>query len=157
MPNILFVCHANRFRSVLAAEHFRRLLAGDNAEADWTVSSAGVWATEGIPPLRQAIQFAAAKQMDVSHVRSREINAQLVAEADLILVMEESQREAITIEFPGAKNKTCLLSTIALGENFNIPDPMLSLDEDPDVIAEEIINILNSGYQNIISRFNQQA
>ena len=95
--------------------------------------------------------------MYVSHVRSREINAQLVAEADLILVMEESQREAITIEFPGAKNKTCLLSTIALGENFNIPDPMLSLDEDPDVIAEEIINILNSGYQNIISRFNQQA
>ena len=154
MPNILFVCHANRFRSVLAAEYFRTLIGGEAKKADWTVSSAGVWATEGVSPLRQAIQFAAAKQMDVSQVRSREINAKLVAEADLILVMEESQREAISIEFPDAKNKTCLLSTIALGENFDIPDPILSPDEDPDVIAEEILEILNSGYQKIISRFN---
>ena len=154
MPNILFICHANRFRSVLAAEYFRKLLENEPFNREWSVGSAGIWAKEGVPPLREAKQFAAEKDFCVDNVRSREISTQLVTEADLIVVMEESQREAISVEFPHARDKTCLLSVVALNQQFDIPDPVISPDEDPNVIAEEIITIINSGFARILSRVN---
>jgi len=156
MPNILFVCGANRFRSVLAAERFRTMLEKTAADEDWVVGSAGIWASEGIPPVKEAIQFAASMQINIETVRSREITEQLVMDADLIIAMEDGQREAISLEFPQARNKTVLLSEVTIDQSFDIPDPVTSSDEDPVGIGEEIFSLIDTGFKKILSRVNIQ-
>jgi len=156
MPNILFVCGANRFRSVLAAERFRTLLEKTAADEDWVVGSAGIWASEGIPPVKEAIQFATSMQINIETVRSREISEQLVMDADLIIAMEDGQREAILLEFPLARNKTVLLSEVTIDQSFDIPDPVTSSDEDPVGIAEEIFSLIDTGFEKILSRVKIQ-
>ncbi len=152
MPNILFICSANRFRSVLAAECFRAVLEKTGVDGEWVVGSAGVWAMEGIPPLREAVQCAAARQLNIEGVRSREISTGLVNEADLILAMTDGQREAITLEFTQARNKTFLFSEITTGQSYDIPDPVTTADEEPQEIAEEIFSLIDAGFNQIIAR-----
>ncbi len=60
-----------------------------------------------------------------------------VADADLILVMTQSQKESIECDFPSARGKTSLLSEVAKGEVYDIPDPVLQLMRSTS-IAEEI-------------------
>ena len=152
MPIILFVCSANRFRSVIAAEGFRYLLTREGIPGEWTIGSAGVWTRDGLPPLKEAVDFAAAHGFDLSSVRSREINAHLVAEADLILVMTQSQKESIECDFPAARGKTSLLSDAAKGEVYDIPDPVTSANEDPQGIAREVWNLIQTGFTRILQR-----
>jgi protein-tyrosine-phosphatase len=152
MPNILFVCSANRFRSVLAAERFRTLLKKGEVESDCVVSSAGIWAVEGAAPIKEAVHFASSMQVNIESVRSREINHRIVSDADLILVMTQDQREAISLEFPQARNKTFLLSDVAIGQSFDIPDPVTSPDEDPVEVGQEIFSLIDTGFEKILSR-----
>lgn len=152
MPNILFVCSANRFRSVLAAEYFRALMKENDVTGEWEVGSAGIWAREGLSPIKEAVERAAARHLDIDSVRSREISTKLVEAADLIIVMAGGQREAISLEFPSAKDKVFLFSEITDGPTYDIPDPVTSSGEDPQLIAEEIFSLLESGFYQIIAR-----
>lgn len=153
MPNILFVCSANRFRSVIAAGYFKSLVRDLCLPGDWTVGSAGIWAREGAPPLREAIEFAQAHGFDLLPETSREINALLVNEADLIIAMTSGQLEAISNEFPGSGGKLALLSEITSGQTFDIPDPVTSPEEDTDLVAGEICGLIMSGAPRILARF----
>jgi len=150
MPNILFVCSANRFRSVIGAGCLRSLISDQQLPGDWEIGSAGVWASEGTPPLKEAVEFAHTRGIDIEAERSREINSQLVNSADLIIVMTNGQKEAIANEFNNSAGKIMLLSEICAGQYFDIPDPVLSPDEDPDVIASEICDLLKTGLPNIL-------
>lgn len=152
MPNILFVCSANRFRSVLAAECFRSLLENQLKADDYVVGSAGIWAMQGLAPIKEALQWAANKHINIESVRSREITTALVNEADLIIVMADGQREAIILEFPQAKKKIVLLSEITVGQTYDIPDPVTAGDEDPQQIAEEIYSLVDAGFSRILDR-----
>jgi protein-tyrosine phosphatase len=152
MPNILFVCSANRFRSVIAAGFFKSLVRDLGLPGDWTVGSAGIWVREGTPPLREAIDFAQTRGFDISLETSREINAQLVDEADLILVMTSGQKEAIANEFTNSAGKLALLSEITSGQTFDIPDPVTSPEEDTNLVADEICGLLKTGAPGILAR-----
>ncbi len=154
MSNILFVCSANRFRSVLAAGCFQHLLAQNDPSNGITVGSAGIWARDGAPPLREAIDLAVQHGFNVESVRSREINTSLVTAADLIIVMTQGQKEAIENEFPSASGKTFLLSEIKTGEVYDIPDPVISPDEDPATIASEICDLINTGFPIILKKLS---
>ncbi len=157
MPNILFVCSANRFRSVLAAGCFQHLLEQNNISNATTVGSAGIWAREGAPPLREAVDLAVQNGFNVESVRSREINTPLVTAADLIIVMTQGQKEAIENEFPSASGKTFLLTDICAGQVYDIPDPVISPDEDPGAIAAEICDLLTSGFPRILKKLSLPA
>ncbi|HNW14428.1 MAG TPA: hypothetical protein PKZ26_02935 [Anaerolineaceae bacterium] len=152
MPNVLFVCSANRFRSVLAAEYFTSLLEKQAPSGEWVVGSAGIWAREGVAPTKEALQWAAGKQLHIESVRSREISNALIAEADLIIVMTNGQREAISIEFPEAREKLTLLSEIAAAQIYDIPDPIIESGEEPLQIAEEISTLIDAGFERILKR-----
>jgi protein-tyrosine-phosphatase len=152
MPNILFVCSANRFRSVLAAEYFKALLKKKPVAGEWVVGSAGIWAMEGIAPVKEAVHWAEDRHLSIDSVRSREISTVLVNEADLIIVMADGQREAITLEFPQAKDKIALFSEITVGESYDIPDPVTTSGEDPQQIAREIFSLVDSGFDRIVNR-----
>jgi protein-tyrosine phosphatase len=149
MPNVLFVCSVNRFRSVIAAECFRSLLQKNAIEGKWVVGSAGTRAMDGFPPLSQAISFAKSKGVNIEDIRSREVNQSILEDADLIIVMVEGHREAMSFEFPQVKKRILLLSEICEGQSYDIPDPVEENDETPDKLAAEIWGMVNNGFSRI--------
>lgn len=152
MTHILFVCSANRFRSVIAAGCLKKLIHSHKIPGEWNIDSAGIWAREGAPPLREAIEFGTKMGLDLGSFRSREITSASVESADLIIVMTQGQKEAIENEFIGASGKLALLSEICAGQYYDIPDPIVSTDEDPDLIAKEICDLLKRGLPQILTR-----
>ena len=75
----------------------------------YKVYSAGVGAADGLPPSENAIRAMAELNIDITHQRSRQLNARLVEQADLILGMTHSHVDAIHLLFPQAAEKTFLL------------------------------------------------
>jgi protein-tyrosine phosphatase len=141
------VCTANRFRSPLAAACFRRELAAHKLEAGWQVSSAGTWTTDGLPAAEGAIAAARRLGFDIADHRSRIINAQLVEEAGLIVVMEQGHKEALQSEFPEIAHKVYLMSEVATGVSYDIPDPV-----SPSAAGEiptEIDELIHNGFKRI--------
>lgn len=149
MPSIVFVCTANRFRSPIAETYFASELVKRKDEHHLTISSAGTWTVDGLPATPEAQKAALNHGLNLSLHKSRAITKNILYQADLVLVMEQNHKEAITQEFSSSGKKIYLLSEAADGNIYNIPDPY-GTDERPDVVAKEIIEIINRGYQQII-------
>ena len=87
----LIVCHGNICRSPYAAGALRRLLA--NVGGLQIVSAGFVGPDRPAPP--EAVASAAARGVDLSRHRSKVLVPREVQEADLIVVMDATQRRAI--------------------------------------------------------------
>ncbi len=155
MATILFVCSANRFRSVIAEAKLRSLAEKDPDKISWRITSAGTWAKKELPPLPQAIKFAESHGLDITDVRSKEIDREMLETATIVIVMTESQREALTLEFPDVKSKLFLLSEVFAGLTYDIPDLIEQLDETPEELGIEICNLISSGYSRIKDAINK--
>ncbi len=73
----------------------------------------------------------------------------MLSQSNLVLVMEAGQKEALQVEFPKESGKVYLLSEVAEGVPYDIPDP-----SDPDIathkeIAKELYELIKRGYKNI--------
>ena len=147
MPSILFVCTANRFRSPIAAACFKKELVVRHTEGGWKVMSAGTWTTDGLPATPGAISGARRIGLDISRHASRVITGQLMQEADLIIVMEEGQREALRSEFRQSAQKIHLLSEATSGSSYDIPDPAASMAGAE--VPGEIDELIHSGFEKI--------
>jgi len=149
MPSILFVCLANRFRSPLAAAFFCQHLDQVADKQSWTVGSAGTWTEAGLPPDARALQVAKDWGLDIKAHRSRQVNAVLLSQRNLVLVMEAGQKEALQVEFPKERDKIYLLSEVVDGNPYDIPDPF-SLDGPTyKEIALELYELIKRGFKNI--------
>ena len=118
---ILFVCSGNTCRSPLAEAITRRLL--DTAgRSDVEVSSAGTSAWDGSPASDGALLVGMERGLDLSQHRSRLLTAEIVSEADLILVMSPSHLSRVKELDPDAKAH--LLAGFASGrEGRSVQDP----------------------------------
>ncbi len=96
MTTLLFVCHANMLRSA-AAEALARSMT---PAGPWTFASAGVRALVGSPPDRDATAALAARGVDCSQHRARQLTRALLRNADLVLTFEGWQRVAAVQEDP---------------------------------------------------------
>lgn len=125
MPSLLFVCTANRIRSPLAEHLFRRQLvaAGENPE-DWRVESAGTWTRSGLRAMPSMQEAGAELGVDLSTHRSQAIEDAPLETYDLIITMEQGQREAIAVEFPAVADRVHLLSQLATGLIYDVADPV---------------------------------
>ncbi len=124
MPSVLFVCTANQIRSPFAAALFRDKLAerGMDLRA-WRVESAGTWTEPGFPAMPAAVDMARRWGLDLSQHRSRMVSWGLLRRFDLVLVMEQGQKEALQVEFPQIAERVALLSEMC-GPPFDIRDPI---------------------------------
>ncbi|MCG2786226.1 MAG: hypothetical protein L6461_14095 [Anaerolineae bacterium] len=138
MPNILLLCHANQFRSVVGEYALRARLD----LSAWQIESAGLWASEGQPAVRGLAEWSGLAGIE-SH-RSRRVCTELLDLADLIVVMERGQREALSLEFPHSAGRVHLLSEMSAPVAYDIPDPALS-GENPKKLAAEIISLVEKG------------
>ncbi|MBI5296405.1 MAG: hypothetical protein HY869_13090 [Chloroflexi bacterium] len=149
MPSILFVCTANRFRSPLAAAWFQKHLEGEVGAREWSVGSAGTWTEPGQTVVPPAKWMAEHFGLDLGAHRSQRVSGDLLSRYDLILVMENSQREGLLVEFPQLEGRILLLAQAATGVAYDVPDPGVVPDESFLDIAREVTGLIDKGFQNI--------
>jgi protein-tyrosine-phosphatase len=107
---ILFVCTGNTCRSPMA-EAIARRVAAERGFADVAVSSAGTGAWDGSGASEGALLVGLERGLDLNNHRSRLLTPELVAEADLVLVMGTAHLEQV--EQLGGAGKTHLLTAYA--------------------------------------------
>lgn len=158
MPSVLFVCTANRFRSPLAAAIFKKALVENEAgtedswivrsSKDWQVGSAGTWAVPGDPALPVVSEKARTLGVDLTDHRARRLDRELLAEYDLVLVMQASHREALLSEYPALEDKVYLFSHVIERGSYDMPDSLGSEEEVAD-IASEMNSLIRRGLRYI--------
>jgi protein-tyrosine-phosphatase len=137
----------------MAAALLRHKLATDGKADPYEVTSAGTWVSPGQPASHDARKVMADQGIDLGDHRSREVDAEMVRQADLVLVMTQSHREALIAEFPTARGKTYLLSEM-VGQCYDIADPY---GDWPAVesCATELANLIERGYTRILELAGQ--
>lgn len=100
---ILVVCTGNICRSPVAEALLRR------AVPKAQVSSAGLGAVVGAGVEPQAKALAEAAGLNVDAHQARQLTREMLAQADLVLVMSEGQRQAVGRLAPEALGKTMRL------------------------------------------------
>ncbi len=152
MPSVLFVCRANQFRSPIAAACFERKLKSLNWKQTWVIDSAGTWASDGLAvaalPKQVANQLGLSLETHIANL----ITAELLEKFDLILVMEDGQKEALWVEFPEAQNRIKMLTELVSNESYNIIDPDGESLEFSQALAEEICRLIESGFFRIVTQ-----
>lgn len=92
--------------------------------------SAGFEAVDGKPASKTAITLAREYHLDLDMHATRMISADLIKEADLIVVMEISQKDRMMRVYPEAAGKVVLLGYFDPQGPLEIADPYgLSLEE----------------------------
>lgn len=149
MPQILVVCTANICRSPVAAALLSQRLL-QHGHSDFTVESAGTWATIARSAARHSVHLMAQQSVDISQHLARMVNKQMVARADLILCMEEGHVEALQIEFPHHHDRIHTLSEM-VGKRYSIPDPYGGSLQDYKNMVAEVTRLLDDGLERIVA------
>lgn len=112
--NILVVCIGNICRSPIGEEILKQAFPGKK------VASAGLGALVDKGADENSVKVSAVHQVDLSNHKAQQITTEMIAENDLILVMEKGHIDAITKLAPAARGKTMLYGHWL---NKEIPDP----------------------------------
>jgi protein-tyrosine-phosphatase len=149
-PSVLFICAANICRSPMAAALFRERLKEARLDwQEWRVASAGTWAVDGQMASMRSQMVMAQKGLDISQHRSRMVTSEMLQEYDLILTMEEGQKEALQTEFPSIAGRVFLLSEM-MGIREPVEDPFGGSLQDYQEAAIRIDAMLEKGMPRII-------
>ncbi len=135
---ILIVCSGNICRSPFAEMVLRKMLKEERVN----VSSAGTLGIEGGTPLETGITQARRMGYDISKHRSRGITRDMLDNADLILVLDESHYNYIRKRSPESLYRTRYLK--GWDKEVEIPDPYGGSDEDYRIGYEEIVKSCGS-------------
>ena len=135
----------------MAAALFNKKMEQMSLSDRCQAQSAGTWGRDGYPAADEAIQVMKARGIDISAHRSREVNAEIIHAAELILTMERGQQEALQVEFPQERDKIYSLTEI-VGLEYNIPDPFGKGLKDFEETAVELENIIEKGVDEILRR-----
>lgn len=107
---ILFVCEGNTCRSPMAQAIFSKIVFdryGAGA-SKFEIESAGLNAS-GTSPTKEAIEAMHGFGVDISGFKVKNINADLVNKADMILTMTLEQKDRLDELFPDAQDKIEML------------------------------------------------
>ncbi len=156
MTTILVVCTGNICRSPMAAALLRAHLDEDEERHDWRVVSAGTWTSEGRPASAYAIAEMAQRGIDMHTHQSRSIDAEMMASADLVLVMTQNHAEALSVAFPDQVHKVHMLSEM-VGQAYDISDPYGGTRLEYAYIAQELEQLIDVGYERIVALTEQSS
>jgi len=115
---ILVLCTGNICRSPMAEVLLRQRMESLGRQVE--VRSAGVGALRNYPADAPARELMQARGLDLSPHRAQQVTPELARWADLILVMESQQRDAMLDIDPTSRGKTYLLGHWIKQE---VPDP----------------------------------
>jgi protein-tyrosine-phosphatase len=134
---ILFICHANTSRSIIAEALLKKMLAERALEHHLTVESGGIaaYARDGA---QVSMDARLVLRDEGIHLPSESVstdlkrNRHLVTDADLILAMTEEQIRLLRDNFPEAAGKEVYTLKAFAGLSGNIEDPV---GKSPEVFA----------------------
>jgi protein-tyrosine phosphatase len=115
--SVLMVCVGNICRSPMAEGLWKERLEAKGIR----VESAGLGAVVGKPAHPIAQELMRERGLDISAHRGRQLTPELVAGAELILVMNDEQRRGVEQMAPLARGR---VQRIGRFGNFDVPDPM---------------------------------
>lgn len=131
----------------LLRERLRQDGLGDRV----AVSSAGVYGLDGSPASRPGVEVLAERGIDIAAHRAHTVGERELAEADLVLVMEEAHRRALFYAYPRLLGKIFLLSEMS-GAYQDIADPYRRPKEAYQRTANELAALIEAGYPTILRR-----
>jgi protein-tyrosine phosphatase len=155
MPSILFVCHANQFRSPIAAACFKQMLIKNRVSNVWRVESAGTWTVTGKHIPAEIVRIASEVGVDISQHITQALEPARLKTYDLILTMENGQKEALLIEFPYLLKRVRLLSEVVDGIPYDISDLQMP-GRLPQDIAKELCDLISRGFSKICDLASSQ-
>lgn len=129
IKSVLFVCTGNSCRSVMAEGLLKKYLK-ELGRSDIEVASAGTRSLDGLPPTEETINVLKAEGVAMGDFRSRNVTAEMIKNADLILAMEDMHKDEVLRRASEAAGKIFLLKEFGKPDNENheegigIPDPI---------------------------------
>ncbi|MEO0398611.1 MAG: low molecular weight protein-tyrosine-phosphatase [Pseudomonadota bacterium] len=151
MPRVLCVCLGNICRSP-AAEGVLRAKAGERRmKLDIDSAGTGAWHV-GAPPDKRMIAAAAARGLDISGQRARQVDLADFYEFDFILAMDSSNYADLKDMAP--PNKECALHLFlefAKGDTLETPDPYYGGAEGFDHVLD-LVERGAAGFLNFLER-----
>ncbi len=151
MKTILFVCTANICRSPMAAGIMRRRVAELGLADRVQVASAGVYAEAGYNASTNAIVTVGDRGIDLRQHRSQPVTMGLLAEADIVLVMEETHRRSLFYLAPQHLAKVFLLTEMSGGYE-DVADPYGGPLEGYAFTADLLERLIEAGLPKILRR-----
>lgn len=115
---VLMVCTGNICRSPMAQGLLERRLRERGLSP--LVESAGTSALVGRPAEPQAVELMAARGIDLTGHRARQLTPGLLRSFDLVLVMEAWQQREVERVDPSARGRVHRLGRMG---NYDVPDP----------------------------------
>lgn len=153
MKQILIVCTANICRSPVVAGLITQRLDAAALGDQVMARSAGIFAESGKPAWEPVCDLMAAHGVDLQRHRSQPISYDMVQAADLIVVMEERQRQSIFYLEPRALHKVFLLSEFA-GDADPLPDVMGRPIEEVRQVCDQAEFWLAAGWGQLLTRLS---
>ena len=129
---IVFLCYGNICRSPLAAGLAQQRLSGVHIE------SAGFHQQEGRSCPDKMLRIGNSFGVDLSGHRSRRVTSEVLANADLVIAMDNENLACLRREFPEAAERTTLLGLFGNPPAVAIADPYLADEELRQQICEQV-------------------